>query len=78
MAKQVKIGHTDLKPGDRVVQSNSIHFFSPNTEGFPWEVVETWCSGEMVKLRFVGSCGTKDGGYANARRTYDLVKMEGK
>ena len=76
MTKEIKVGHTNLKPGDRVVQSRSIHFFHPNCEGFPWEVVETWSLGQMAKLKHVGQDGTENNGYANAVLTKYLVKME--
>ena len=74
--KEIRIGSRFLKPGDRVVQSRSIHFFHPNSEGFPWEVVKTWSSGEMAKLRYVGKCGTMDEGYANAVLTKYLVRED--
>ena len=60
-----------FKPGDRVVQSTS----SKPRFGFPWEIVEIWDGGEMAKLRYVGECGTLDGGYAYAVATRYLVKM---
>ena len=74
MTHQVKIGNRNLKPGDRVVQSRSLQFFSPLGEGFPWEVVKTWDAGEMAQLRYVGACGTLDEGFANAVLTKYLVK----
>ena len=72
--KEVQIGYTNLKPGDRVVQSHSLQYFRPLGEGFPWEVVNTWDCGRMAKLRYVGKCGTLDKGYANAVLTSYLVK----
>ena len=74
--KEIQVGHTNLKPGDRVVQSRSIHFFHPNCEGFPWEVVETWSFGQMAKLKHVGQDGTENNGYANAVLTKYLVRMK--
>tara|TARA_B100000242_G_scaffold247405_1_gene188245 strand:- start:271 stop:516 length:246 start_codon:yes stop_codon:yes gene_type:complete len=74
--KEIQVGHTNLKPGDRVVQSRSIHFFHPNCEGFPWEVVETWSCGQMAKLKHVGQDGTENNGYANAVLTKYLVRMK--
>ena len=71
---QVKIGHRNLKKGDRVVQSRSLQCFLPNGKGFPWEVVETWDCGRMAKLEWVGQDGTESGGYANAVLTSYLVK----
>ena len=76
MTKEVKIGHRNLKPGDRVVQSKSLQFFYPNCEGFPWEVVKTWQGGRMACLKYVGLDGTEDKGYAYSVRTNELVKME--
>ena len=38
--KKVQVGHRNLKPGERVVQSRSLQCFIPNGEGFPWEVVD--------------------------------------
>jgi len=72
--KEVQIGSRFLKPGDRVVQSSSIHCFHPNTTGFPWEVVNTWAAGEMARLKHVGKDGTEDNGYANAVLTKYLVR----
>jgi len=74
MTKKIKIGNRNLKPGDRVVQSRSLQFFSPIGKGFPWEVVETYYGGETAKLRYVGTCGTLDEGFANAVSTQYLVK----
>ena len=76
MANQVKIGSKKLKPGDRVVQSRSIQYMAPASDGFPWEVVHVWDAGEMAQLRYVGKCGTLDEGYAYAVSTKYLVKME--
>ena len=76
MTNEVKIGHRNLKPGDRVVQSKSLQFFYPNVEGFPWEVVKAWQGGRMACLKHVGQDGTEDNGYAYAVRTSNLVKME--
>tara|TARA_Y100000004_G_C8886516_1_gene400032 strand:- start:790 stop:1068 length:279 start_codon:yes stop_codon:yes gene_type:complete len=73
--KEVQIGSRYLKPGDRVVQSRSIHCFHPNTTGFPWEVDKTWAAGEMARLKYVGACGTLDKGYANAVLTKYLVRQ---
>ena len=72
--KKVQVGHRNLKPGQRVVQSRSLQCFIPNGEGFPWEVVETWDGGRMAKLEWVGANGQESGGYANAVLTSYLVK----
>ncbi len=72
--KEVKVGYTNLKPGQRVVQSRSLQCFIPMSEGFPWEVVKTWDCGKMARLKYVGKCGTLDKGYANAVLTSYLVK----
>lgn len=72
--KNIQVGHTNLKKGDRVVQSRSLQCFIPNSEGFPWEVVQTWDCGRMAKLEWVGIDGTESGGYANAVLTSYLVK----
>ena len=74
--KEIQIGSRYFKPGDRVVQSRSIHCFHPVCEGFPWEVVETWSFGEMAKLKHVGQDGTENNGYANAVLTKYLVRMK--
>lgn len=72
--KNIQVGYTNLKKGDRVVQSRSLQCFIPNSEGFPWEVVRTWDCGRMAKLEWVGIDGTESGGYANAVLTSYLVK----
>ena len=74
--KETQIGSRYFKPGDRVVQSRSIHCFHPVCEGFPWEVVETWSFGEMAKLKHVGVDGTENNGYANAVLTKYLVRED--
>ena len=76
---RVQVGHTNLKPGQRVAQSRSLQCFIPNskTKGFPWEVVQTWDCGRMAKLEWVGYNGEESGSYAHAVLTSYLVK-EGK
>jgi|TARA_R110001583_G_scaffold148831_1_gene300686 hypothetical protein len=72
--ERVQIGHTNLKPGQRVAQSHSLHWFTEEGEGFPWKVVQTWDCGEMAKLEWVGYNGEESGSYANAVLTSYLVK----
>lgn len=69
-----KIGHRNLKPGQRVAQSRSLQCFIPTSKGFPWQVVRVWDGGRMAKLEWVGANGQESGGYANAVLTSYLVK----
>ena len=72
--ERVTIGHTNLKPGQRVAQSHSLQYFTEEGEGFPWKVVQTWDCGEMAKLEWVGYDGKESGHYAHAVLTSYLVK----
>lgn len=69
-----KIGHRNLKPGQRVAQSHSLQYNTVKGKGFPWKVVKTWDAGRMAKLEWVGYDGNESGGYANAVLTDYLVK----
>ena len=72
--KEVVIGHRFLKPGDRVVQSRSIHFWDPVCDYFPWEVVSTSCAGQMARVRYVGECGTLNEGETSMSTKYLVSK----